>query len=375
MGRRSPTTCPTRRRSRGSRRRRRRSSARRRRWRPRRPSPGRGPGASGSRRCSRSALRLDDPRAGGVETANGTRALIQGNDFSIIATTAAGPKPPRDTYTVRFKTELQGITAFRLEALTFEELPKGGPGRDPEGGFVVSEMEVRDADGTAPSALRQRHRLDPVERPLVRPRRGRRRRHGRGRLGACGGRRREPPPGRGDGRAGGRGAETTLTLVLHQNAGASGPWAASASPATTRHSARPHRPRASDVSEEHQCDRAHSPAERTPQQQDERSPPCTSRSVPWLASAACGLSGGRARAGPTCGATVPSSFVTVAEEPEPVRILPRGNWLDESGEVVDARRPRISCRPLDTGRPPRDPARPRALAHLRARTRSPPASS
>ena len=73
--------------------------------------------------------------------------LIQGNDFSIIATTANGPKPPRDTYTVKFKTELKGITAFRLEALTFEELPKGGPGRDPQGGFVVSEIAVLDGAG------------------------------------------------------------------------------------------------------------------------------------------------------------------------------------------------------------------------------------
>jgi len=71
-----------------------------------------------------------------ASSASGTRVLIQGNDFSLIATTASGPRPPRDTYTVKFKTALKGITAFRLEANTFEELPKGGPGRDPEGGFV-----------------------------------------------------------------------------------------------------------------------------------------------------------------------------------------------------------------------------------------------
>ena len=76
-------------------------------------------------------------------SANGTRVMIQGNDFSIIASTANGPKPPTDTYRVRFKTELERLTAMRLEALTFEELPRGGPGRDPTGGFVVSEIEVR----------------------------------------------------------------------------------------------------------------------------------------------------------------------------------------------------------------------------------------
>ena len=31
---------------------------------------------------------------------------------------------------------------------------------------------------------------------------------------------------------------------------------------------------------------------------------------------------------------VPQAYVTTAQEPEPVRVLPRGNWLDESGEVV-----------------------------------------
>ena len=80
-------------------------------------------------------------------SANGTRVMIQGNDFSIIASTSNGPKPPTDTYTVRFKTELERLTALRLEAQTFEELPRGGPGRDPTGGFVVSEIEVRDAAG------------------------------------------------------------------------------------------------------------------------------------------------------------------------------------------------------------------------------------
>ena len=142
------------------------------------PEPGRGPAHAGRRRCSRVRLpELDGARArGGVAPRHGTRVLIQGNDFSIIATTAAGPKPPRDTYTVRFKTDLQGITAFRLEALTFEELPQGGPGRDPDGGFVVSEMVVRDADGTAPSALRNASASTPAERDPARPRRGHRRR-------------------------------------------------------------------------------------------------------------------------------------------------------------------------------------------------------
>ncbi len=88
-----------------------------------------------------------------VSTQNGTRVLIQGNDFSLIATTLNGPKPPEDTYTVRFTTALRGITAFRLEAVPFEELPGGGPGRDPDGGFVVSEIEIGEV-GESPIGFR-----------------------------------------------------------------------------------------------------------------------------------------------------------------------------------------------------------------------------
>src|SRR5262249_6836073 len=31
---------------------------------------------------------------------------------------------------------------------------------------------------------------------------------------------------------------------------------------------------------------------------------------------------------------VPQSLITTTQAPDPVRILPRGNWLDETGEVV-----------------------------------------
>ena len=40
------------------------------------------------------------------------------------------------------ETELNAITAVRLEALPHESLPRGGPGRADDGGFVVSKVEV-----------------------------------------------------------------------------------------------------------------------------------------------------------------------------------------------------------------------------------------
>src|SRR5439155_4111092 len=155
-----------------------------------------------------------------ASSANGTRVLLQGNDFSLIATTASGPKPPRDTYTVRFKTVLKGMTAFRLEARTFEELPKGGPGRDPDGGFVVSELVIQDAAGRK-IPLRNATASTPLPEPAARfsPAAaidGRTTEGGWALLAADGLDHRlvveaaEPV---------GTGEETTLTLVLHQNAG------------------------------------------------------------------------------------------------------------------------------------------------------------
>ena len=64
------------------------------------------------------------------------------------------------------------------------------------------------------------------------------------------------------------------------------------------------------------------------------------------------------------------------QEPEPVRILPRGNWLDESGRGRGAGRSALPA-PVDTARPARHAPRPRALADLagqpahRARLRQP----
>src|SRR5439155_12125415 len=45
---------------------------------------------------------------------------------------------------------------------------------------------------------------------------------------------------------------------------------------------------------------------------------------------------------------IPQSYITTTEEPQPVRILARGNWQDESGEIVSAAVPHF-LRQIDTG--------------------------
>jgi hypothetical protein len=267
-----------------------------------------------------------------ASSANGTRVLLQGNDFSLIASTASGPKPPRDTYTVSFKTALQGMTAFRLEPRTFEELPKGGPGRDLEGGFVVSELVMLDAAGRK-IPLRNATASTPLPAPGARFSPGAaidgRTAEGGWALRAADGLDHRlvvatvQPVG--------TGAETTLRLVLHQNAGRGrtlgrfrlsattdpGPVVTEPGPGITK-----------DILDLAAKDRA----QRTKEQQES----LTSffrRVAPELASVRTALRAAELRKADLV-KDMPQSLVATAGEPEPVRILPRGNWLDESGEVV-----------------------------------------
>lgn len=65
------------------------------------------------------------------------------DDQSVLVT---GSNPENDTYTVTARTELTGITGFRIEALLDETLPGKGPGRqtmNDRANFVLTEFGVR----------------------------------------------------------------------------------------------------------------------------------------------------------------------------------------------------------------------------------------
>jgi hypothetical protein len=68
-------------------------------------------------------------------------------DGSIVA---SGNLPPTDTYTLTFRDLPQGITAFRLELLPDDSLPARGPGRAGNGNLVLTEFIVQQlsADGS-----------------------------------------------------------------------------------------------------------------------------------------------------------------------------------------------------------------------------------
>jgi mono/diheme cytochrome c family protein len=267
-----------------------------------------------------------------ASSAHGTRVLIQGNDFSLIATTSSGPKPPRDIYTVRFKSALKGMTAFRLEARTFEELPKGGPGRDPDGGFAVSELVIQDASGRTVPLRNASASTPPAADPSARPRAaidGVTSRGGWALLAADGLEHRlvveaaEPVAG---------GEETTITAVIHQNAGrlrTLGRFRLSATTDPPPVVTEPGREITKDL-----LDIAAKDRERRTKEERESLRRFYRRVAPELAATRAALRAAELRKAALV-ENVPQSLVTTRTEPEVVRVLPRGNWLDESGEVVE----------------------------------------
>jgi len=73
-----------------------------------------------------------------LKTAGGS-VLLNQKDGSILAT---GKNPSPETYTVTAHTNLMGITGIRLEVLADDSLPAKGPGRAPNGNFVLNEFKV-----------------------------------------------------------------------------------------------------------------------------------------------------------------------------------------------------------------------------------------
>ena len=77
-------------------------------------------------------------------------------DGSILA--AGGMIPAQDQYSFTARTDLNGITAVRLEVLADDRLPAHGPGAAPNGNFVLSEFKLlvsKDGEHPQPVAFRK----------------------------------------------------------------------------------------------------------------------------------------------------------------------------------------------------------------------------
>ncbi|MFK7817498.1 MAG: PSD1 and planctomycete cytochrome C domain-containing protein [Planctomycetaceae bacterium] len=78
-------------------------------------------------------LQVEEPTA-----LRGTKLSVE-SDQSVLA---SGPHGGTNVYTMTVQTRLSGITGFRVEALPHETLPGKGPGRAGNGNFVLSEFKV-----------------------------------------------------------------------------------------------------------------------------------------------------------------------------------------------------------------------------------------
>ncbi len=68
----------------------------------------------------------------------GANLNIQEDESFLVTGTVAD----KDMYTIVFNTQMEGITGIRIEAMTDEMLPRGGPGWAKNGNFVLSEFSI-----------------------------------------------------------------------------------------------------------------------------------------------------------------------------------------------------------------------------------------
>ncbi len=82
----------------------------------------------------------------------GDLKLAQEPDKSVVVT--AG-KAVRADYTFTLETDLKALGALRLEALTDKRFPKNGPGRSPDGNFVLNEISLTVAPKDKPAEAKK----------------------------------------------------------------------------------------------------------------------------------------------------------------------------------------------------------------------------
>ena len=82
-------------------------------------------------------------------SSGGARLAVLPDD-SVLA---SGDNPEADTYELVAHTDLRGITGVRLELLADASLPGGGPGRDEDGNFFLSEFTVDASPADTPTLI------------------------------------------------------------------------------------------------------------------------------------------------------------------------------------------------------------------------------
>ncbi|MEA2736061.1 MAG: hypothetical protein QOE14_2512 [Humisphaera sp.] len=78
----------------------------------------------------------------------GGAAMTIGADKSSVL--VSGAKPATDTYEIRTLTRMKNISGLKIEALPHKSLAANGPGRAGNGNFVITEIDVQTEYGSGP---------------------------------------------------------------------------------------------------------------------------------------------------------------------------------------------------------------------------------
>lgn len=278
----------------------------------------------------------------------------KGVQFQVEAgETVFADRPPQqgvDTYRVTVKTPLKQITGFQLDALSRDALPQRGPGRASNGNFVLSELSVADAEG---KPLKFASATASFEQP------------GFPAAAAIDG---KAEPNNGWAAAGMSGAECAIRCELETPL--AGPAEGAADVMLTFTLAQVHGdnhvlgkfrlwaitatkplapvravPPPAEIVEIVKLE----PAQRNDAQKATLANYFKANS-PTLIDQRARLASARQAASDYENA-LPKCLVSVAGNPRTVRILPRGNWLDESGEIVKPALPASLTASLPGGGP------------------------
>lgn len=256
------------------------------------------------------------------------------DDGSILA---GGANPASDTYQLRFQVPARGVTALRLEVLPDDSHPAKGPGRAANGNFVLNEFTVtageKRVEWSSVTATHSQKDYAIAGAADGNPQTGWAILNQTGRDNAAVFEARSDlgEPGHGD-----------LVISMQQNYGGAhtiGKFRISVtvSPRPVRAGSENGLPK--NVSEIAAIDRA----QRTETQRQELA--AYFRTIaPQLAETRAKLADLQKQRDALFN-SIRTTLVSMAGPPRAIRILPRGNWLDDSGEIVSPAAPAFLTSP------------------------------
>jgi len=251
------------------------------------------------------------------------------SDKEQVISTDKDPADGKDTYRITVKTGLKGITGFRLEAVPMDKLPGRGPGRGADGNFVLTEFSIEDSSAIRIPVTAASATFEAADFPATAALDGNHETNNGWSIRGVTGCRQAiyfttAPIS--------TAVESAFTFVLQQASGSNqvlGRFRLAATTNSTAISA----PKIALPSPEIAEVLKIPPEKRTPEQRDKLAEFHQSTAPELIDIRGRFMAASRAHAG--FEATVPRCLVSVvSEQPRIVRILPRGNWMNESGEVV-----------------------------------------